>query len=287
MSQDLYLVMNDTFLGSYMAARWLERFSTRKNFRGILLKGKQPSAEVLHQRRLFHQTYAGQMEWTDEMAATLTSLYGRFNDMEQVMVRMYGFPAFTNAHDERARFLGDDINSTANQEWLLQTCMDTKPYFFLYVSQIAKPWWIELTQGRVLNCHSAVLPYARGLYSIENVAALNDIEFFRKAAGVTVHYIDAGIDTGPLLRAERLLDPFQFDSIWELKACLYDMGCRVYVQMAQDISGEHGSIPASIVSDPQLRGPNYLRKHFTPEKKKQAEEGYLLMKARAAESANE
>ncbi|NES69686.1 MAG: hypothetical protein F6K24_32965 [Okeania sp. SIO2D1] len=73
----------------------------------------------------------------------------------------------------------------------------------------------------MVNCHSAVLPYARGMHCIENLAIYKNINQFRQAAGVTIHYVDEGVDTGSIIRTERIVDPFCFNSIWDLKGYIY------------------------------------------------------------------
>jgi phosphoribosylglycinamide formyltransferase-1 len=161
-----------------------------------------------------------------------------------------------------------DLLETANPCWLVT-----------YLPKLLEPWWIELAQSRLLNCHSAVLPYARGMHAIENVAASKNIEAFRKAAGVTIHYIDAGIDTGPIIRAERMTDPFRFDSLWEFKGHLYRTGIEWYIKTVRDIIGSTDTEPAGMIPSADLKGPNYAKKHFTEDKRRQAEAGYLWMKS--------
>ena len=116
------------------------------------------------------------------------------------------------------------------------------------------------------------------MYPLENIAILRDIAFFKKAAGITIHYIDEGIDTGPIIRAEKIVNPFQYNSIWELKAHTYFLENELYVKTAQEILNHPAIIPAGIVPNSELRGPNFQSKFFTQEKRKQAEEGYLAMK---------
>ncbi|NES66295.1 MAG: hypothetical protein F6K24_14025, partial [Okeania sp. SIO2D1] len=44
------------------------------------------------------------------------------------------------------------------------------------------------------------------------------------------------------------------------------------------ILSNNETIPAGVVPDPKLLGPNFRLKNFTPEKQIQAENGYLWMK---------
>jgi phosphoribosylglycinamide formyltransferase 1 len=53
--------------------------------------------------------------------------------------------------------------------------------------------------GRVINTHSAPLPGFPGAHPIEDVLAAGVAE-----TAATVHYVDEGIDTGPVITAERV-----------------------------------------------------------------------------------
>ena len=53
--------------------------------------------------------------------------------------------------------------------------------------------------GRIVNTHSAPLPEFPGAHPIEDVLAAGVSE-----TAATVHYVDEGIDTGPVIAAERI-----------------------------------------------------------------------------------
>jgi phosphoribosylglycinamide formyltransferase 1 len=134
-----------------------------------------------------------------------------------------------------------------------------------------------LTKSHLLNFHTAVLPYARGNFTIENIAALNDIEALREAAGATIHFIDLELDTGPIIAVERITDPFRFNSIWELKAYIYVAGYDLYADVAKRIILKPGTFPAGVAPDPSLRKYLFSKKDFM-DKVRQSEEGFLAMK---------
>lgn len=68
----------------------------------------------------------------------------------------------------------------------------------LYVSmsfnQIFKSQIINIPQYKIINCHAGKLPFYRGR-NILNWALIND----EKEFGITVHYVDEGIDTGDII----------------------------------------------------------------------------------------
>lgn len=278
-SKDFYLLVENTFESCYFVSRFIDEFKQSSNFIGVLVAEDRPPESILQGRRLFHCEYGGQKEWSDEMENKWLGLFPPLNESSQKMIHLYGVPDFSIAHHPNTIFLGSNVNGEFAEACLKDICKETIPWLATYLPKILQSWWIEMTKSQVLNCHSAVLPYARGMHAIENVAALKDIDAFQQAAGITIHYIDSGVDTGSIIRAERLVDPFRFNSIWELKAQLYITGIEWYIRTVRDISGSAGTIPAGILSRPDLRGLNYMRKDFTEEKRRKAEEGYLWMKS--------
>lgn len=61
-------------------------------------------------------------------------------------------------------------------------------------NQIFKKTLINLPPKKTINCHAGKLPFYRGR-NILNWALIND----EKEFGITVHYIDEGIDTGDII----------------------------------------------------------------------------------------
>ncbi len=191
------------------------------------------------------------------------------------MIRRYGLPRVPMSHHWDIVFLGTDVNGTKAPSHTSEIYCKTQPWLVTYPQRLLKPWWIEIAWSRVLNSHSAVLPYARGMYAIEDIAASQKIEAFRNAVGVTTQFIDDGIDTGPIVRAERLGEPFRLSCIRELKALLYRTGIESYISTVRRVVESRHTIPAGVYPGLDVQGPNYLKKRFTEEKERQAEAGYL------------
>ena len=61
-------------------------------------------------------------------------------------------------------------------------------------NQILEPQILTVPKKGFINCHAGLLPYYRGR-NILNWALIND----EKEFGVTVHYVDKGIDTGDII----------------------------------------------------------------------------------------
>jgi len=62
---------------------------------------------------------------------------------------------------------------------------------------LLRPNFLERFAGRIVNTHPAPLPEFPGARPIEDVLAAG-----AKETAATVHYVDEGIDTGPVIAAE-------------------------------------------------------------------------------------
>ena len=278
-----YLLTDASVLCSYLTSRWLARFEGYSEFRGIVVREKRPDESKLRARHEFHTRYAGQHELSADRWKELIELYPTISEAEQAtiqaMVNTYGLCSYPVNCDPNTIFLDRDLNSEASRQWLQSITQTTSlPWLFSCIGQIFKPWWIDILPKRLVNSHTAVLPYARGIYTIENIAATQDILAFRQALGFTIHYINAQVDTGAIIRAEHIVDPFRFKTLWDLKAYIYMSSFDCYINTAEAIVKCPETVPAGIVPDPALRGRNFKSKDFSAAKRHEAETGYLAMK---------
>lgn len=286
-STGFYLLTDASVLCSYLTSQWLERFRNHPLFRHVVVREKHPEASVLQRRHTFHTEHAGKRELSTDQWQELISLYPAISKGEEAtirgMVSQYGLcPSAVSDHPD-AISLDHNVNSQAARQWLESiTQGEDTPWLFSCIGQIFKPFWINSLPGHLINTHTAVLPYARGIYTIENIAATQDIDAFRQAVGFTIHYIDAHVDTGAIIRAERVAAPFRFTTLWDLKAYLYMTSFECYIRTAEAILQFPNTVPAGIFPDPALRGRNFKSKEFSAAKKREAEAGYLAMKSSLA-----
>jgi phosphoribosylglycinamide formyltransferase 1 len=80
-----------------------------------------------------------------------------------------------------------------------------------YMHLLRRPFF-DRYEGRVVNTHSAPLPEFPGAHPIEDVLAAGLSE-----SAATVHYVDEGIDTGPVIVAERV-PVLEGDTVQTLRA---------------------------------------------------------------------
>lgn len=63
--------------------------------------------------------------------------------------------------------------------------------------RILKEPLLEAFKGRIMNIHPALLPSFKGLHAQQQA-----FDYGVKISGCTVHFVDAGIDTGPIILQE-------------------------------------------------------------------------------------
>ncbi|KRM89745.1 phosphoribosylglycinamide formyltransferase [Liquorilactobacillus vini] len=84
-------------------------------------------------------------------------------------------------------------------------------------------------EGRIVNLHPAYLPEYPGLHSIERAFADQ-----RKQTGVTVHYIDAGLDSGPII-AQKHVPILPTDTAKSLEQRVHDCEHQLYPAVVKQI----------------------------------------------------
>jgi phosphoribosylglycinamide formyltransferase 1 len=72
--------------------------------------------------------------------------------------------------------------------------------------ELLTPGFIRRFAGRIVNVHPALLPSFPGLGAIEQA-----LEHGVKVAGVTVHFVDEGVDSGPIVLQEAFELPYHRD----------------------------------------------------------------------------
>ena len=103
---------------------------------------------------------------------------------------------------ETAVFDANDYESREERdvvlaEWLVSRGVDLVVCAG-YMHLFRKPFF-DYYGGRIVNTHSAPLPSFPGAHPIEDVLAAGVSE-----TAATVHYVDEGIDTGPVIAVEKI-----------------------------------------------------------------------------------
>jgi phosphoribosylglycinamide formyltransferase 1 len=102
--------------------------------------------------------------------------------------------------------------------------------------------------GRIINVHPALLPAFPGLRAVDQA-----IEYGVKVFGVTVHFVDAGVDTGPVIlqRAIELPDARSAEEVLErlhpIEHELLPLAVRLIARGAVRIDSER---PRRVIVEP-------------------------------------
>lgn len=148
---------------------------------------------------------------------------GIFRSLREV-AKSYGFPVAIcsdqNAPDSIARL----------REW--------SPDLIIFTGgNILRKQLVDTARLGVLNAHLGMLPEVRGM-STPEWSLLNHVP-----VGVTIHYVDAGIDTGPILQRCEFSDAARSESLSDLRHRLIAFGVE---KVAEVVAGlDRGMISAT------------------------------------------
>lgn len=103
--------------------------------------------------------------------------------------------------------------SRTNDEYVLDLLRGNNIDYILLAGymRIISPFFIEQYNNRIINIHPALLPSFRG-----KDAQKQAFEHGVKMSGCTVHFVDSGVDTGPII-AQKAVDISQCSSAEEVK----------------------------------------------------------------------
>lgn len=105
--------------------------------------------------------------------------------------------------------------------------------------KILPPWFVRRWEGKIVNIHPSLLPAYPGLHAIRR--AWENREPF---TGVTVHLVDEGVDTGPVLAQERV-EIREGESLAALEERIHQVEHRLYPRVIARLLGIRTEDPLS------------------------------------------
>ena len=84
-------------------------------------------------------------------------------------------------------------------------------------------------EGRMINIHPAYLPEFPGAHGIEDAWAAGVAE-----SGVTIHWVDSGVDSGQIIRQERV-PRLEGDTIDSFEERIHAMEYRLYPEVLESL----------------------------------------------------
>jgi phosphoribosylglycinamide formyltransferase 1 len=104
--------------------------------------------------------------------------------------------------------------------------------------RIISPEFIRLYKWRIMNIHPGLLPSFAGLHAQKQA-----IEYGVKVAGCTVHFVDEGVDSGPII-LQKAVDVFDWDTeetlssrILKQEHKLYPRSVKLFVEGKIEVKG--------------------------------------------------
>ena len=123
---------------------------------------------------------------------------------------------------ERGAFGDRAVRDLAMARWLQS--LGVELVVLAGYMQLLDPAFMSRFAGQVINVHPALLPAFPGIRAVEQA-----LEYGVKVFGVTVHFVDEGVDTGPIIlqRAVELPLATEADEVREaLRPLEHDLLCE-------------------------------------------------------------
>ena len=91
---------------------------------------------------------------------------------------------------------------------------------------------LDSYEGKIINIHPALLPSFKGAHGI-----LDAYNYGVKVFGVTVHYVDSGMDSGKII-AQRSFDYVEGETVDEVEAHIHDIEHVLYPEVVKKLCEE-------------------------------------------------
>ncbi len=131
---------------------------------------------------------------------------------------------------ERAEYADRAARDGAMADWL--EAQGVELVVLAGYMQLLDPGFLARFEGRVINVHPALLPAFPGIRAVEQ-----GLEYGVKVFGVTVHFVDEGVDTGRIIaqRALELPGATEAGEVRdELRPLEHDLLCEAVALIARD-----------------------------------------------------
>jgi len=134
------------------------------------------------------------------LQALLDSVHGEEAEIVAVASSRAGVPALERAALRdvpvrvfaRADYAGRTDRDRAMADWLLER--GARLIVLAGYMELLDEVFLERFPAAVINVHPSLLPAFPGLHAVEQA-----LDYGVKVFGVTVHFVDAGVDTGPVI----------------------------------------------------------------------------------------
>ena len=147
------------------------------------------------------------------LQAILDKVHGR-DDIEVVCVasnkaEARGLERARRAGVQTEVFSAADYSERAERDVAMGDWLEERSIDLLVLAgfmEILSAEFIRRFEGRIVNVHPSLLPAFQGIRAIERA-----VEYGVRLTGVTVHFVDEGVDSGPIILQQTLELPYSPD----------------------------------------------------------------------------
>lgn len=93
--------------------------------------------------------------------------------------------------------------------------------------RLLSPLFVDAFRGKIMNIHPSLLPAFPGLEGVKQA-----LDYGVKVTGCTVHFVDEGLDTGPIILQEAV-EVFDSDDVESLHQRIHQVEHRLYPKAIQ------------------------------------------------------
>lgn len=267
MKMKLYVVTEALFHTSFLISKIVVNEEIENKFNvQFIIRDKNALDKVD-----LDSAHSGSYTSLDQQVDALNKAYKGLSSSEIELCYSQPIPHQHCLSEKSIRII-EDLNNIGLQEELNQ---DGNPKCaMIFLDCILNPWWISTFNSKIINAHSAVLPHARGMFAIEQYLLTTNKENFEKAVGASIHYIDAGIDTGALIETCPLKNIWKLDSIEQIKASCYLLA----FDMLANYACRDNSFTLTDSYKQDDVGPIFFAKNYTSEVMQQSMNKFNQMK---------
>jgi phosphoribosylglycinamide formyltransferase-1 len=128
---------------------------------------------------------------------------------------------------------GITVATVSNDEELAKELesMDNGQYFVVaFYNKKIPANLVEKYKGRLMNVHASLLPEFKGADPIKDM-----LKAGHKTGGVTVHFVDEGYDTGPILEQRHMDFDLSGESFEQIVDCNYEKAVQLGAEIVANV----------------------------------------------------
>lgn len=140
----------------------------------------------------------------------------------------YIFPNICRYYNNKDCEKGSKLSASISNyflEYLLESQID---YVFCFGDKILKGDILRLYKNKIINFHPSLLPSFKGLNAIDKALSSNV-----KILGNTAHFIDEGVDSGPIIM-QSLINRDAYSDYEDVLGLQIDMLKKIWVLLEND-----------------------------------------------------